>query len=121
VLKLHMPGIQRPFDARELSDGTLRYLCLIGALMSYRLPAFVALNEPEMSLHPDLLEPLAQLIAAAAQRTQIWVVTHSQALAEHLERHGDCTARHVHMVDGETRIEGLSIVGRFDEEEDEPS
>jgi predicted ATPase len=118
ALKLRMPGIQRPFDARELSDGTLRYLCLIGALMSYRLPAFVALNEPEMSLHPDLLEPLARLIAEAAQRTQIWVVTHSQTLAEQLERYGDCTARRVQMVDGETRIEGLSIVGRFDDEED---
>jgi predicted ATPase len=116
-IKLHMPGIHRPFDARELSDGTLRYLCLVGALMSYRLPAFVALNEPEMSLHPDLLEPLAQLIAEAAEHTQIWVVTHSQTLAEHLERYGDCTARRVHMVDGETRIEGLSIVGRFDDED----
>lgn len=117
TLRLRMPGIQRGFDARELSDGTLRYLCLIGALMSYRLPAFIALNEPETSLHPDLLEPLARLIADAARRTQIWVVTHSETLAGHLERHGHCQARRIHMVDGETRIEGLSLTGRFAGEE----
>lgn len=48
---------KRLFDASELSDGTLRYLALAGALLAYRLPAFVALNEPETSLHPDLLAP----------------------------------------------------------------
>ena len=118
-LGLKMPEIGRPFDARELSDGTLRYLCLVGALMSYRLPAFVAVNEPEMSLHPNLLEPLAGLIAAAAQRTQVWVVTHSEALAQHLERHGDTTARRVRLQDGETVIEGLSVLGHFRDDEEE--
>ena len=49
---------KRVFEARELSDGTLRYLALAGALLSLRLPSFIALNEPESSLHPDLLEPL---------------------------------------------------------------
>ena len=54
----------RVFDAAELSDGTLRYLALMGALLGYRPPAFIALNEPEASLHPDLLTPLARLIVA---------------------------------------------------------
>ena len=58
----------------ELSDGTLRYLALAGALLGYRLPAFIALNEPETSLHPELLERLARMIIRAAERTQIWVV-----------------------------------------------
>src|SRR5262245_51397087 len=53
---------KRVFEAGELSDGTLRYLALAGALLSYRLPHFIALNEPETSLHPELLEPLARLI-----------------------------------------------------------
>ena len=52
----------RIFSASELSDGTLRYLALAGALMAYRLPPFIALNEPETSLHPDLLDPLARLV-----------------------------------------------------------
>ena len=48
---------KRIFEAAELSDGTLRYLALVGALLGYRLPSFIALNEPESSLHPDLIEP----------------------------------------------------------------
>lgn len=121
TLGLQMPGFHRAFEAPELSDGTLRYLCLVGALLGYRLPAFLALNEPETSLHPALLEPLARLIAAAAKRTQVWVVTHSEPLADHLARIAGCTPRRVSMVDGETRIEGLGLLGRFadaDEEED---
>ena len=61
----------RVFSTSELSDGTLRYLALAGALMAYRLPSFIALNEPETSLHPDLLDPLARLIANASERSQI--------------------------------------------------
>jgi hypothetical protein len=44
---------QRMFDAAEMSDGTLRFLALAGALLAYRLPPFIALNGPEASLHPD--------------------------------------------------------------------
>jgi DNA-binding transcriptional LysR family regulator len=52
---LRVPGVHRPLEARELSDGTLRYLCLLAALLSPRPPSLLALNEPETSLHPDLL------------------------------------------------------------------
>ena len=84
-LALKLPDMQRPLAVHELSDGTLAYLCLVAALLSYRLPGFVALNEPESSLHAELIRPLARLIASASERTQIWVVTHSSALAEALE------------------------------------
>ena len=63
-----MPGILRPLEARELSDGTLRYLCLIAALLSPRPATLLALNEPEMSLHPELMQPLAELIVLASPR-----------------------------------------------------
>ncbi len=76
----------RAFGAHEISDGTLRYLCLVGALCSYRLPEFIALNEPETSLHPDLIPALARLIARASQRTRVWVVTHSKTLASEITR-----------------------------------
>lgn len=79
---------RRVFTASELSDGTLHYLALAGALLGLRLPAFIALNEPESSLHPDLLEPLARLIVSASQRTQVWLVTHSERLAAALQEHG---------------------------------
>jgi predicted ATPase len=108
---------KRLFEAGELSDGTLRYLALAGALLGYRLPGFVALNEPEASLHPDLLAPLARLIVQAAERTQIWVVTHSERLAEALAAHGRVTPRTVVKRDGATWIEGLRLGGEFDEDE----
>src|SRR5262245_50707549 len=76
----------RAFGAHELSDGTLKYLCLLGVLMGYRLPSLIALNEPEASLHPSLLGPLARLVARSAQHTRIWIVTHCDFLAEALQK-----------------------------------
>ena len=108
---------KRVFEAGELSDGTLRYLALAGVLLAYRLPALIALNEPETSLHPDLLDPLARLIARAAERTQIWLVTHSERLAAALARHGGASPRTVVKRGGETWIEGLRIGGDFAEDE----
>ena len=109
---------QRVFDASELSDGTLRFLALAGALLAYRLPAFIALNEPETSLHPDLLPPLARLIADAAQRTQIWLVTHSQLLADALAEHAGVTPLHIIKREGETWIEGLKLDGSFRDDDE---
>jgi len=86
--ELHMRqhGLLRPLKAAELSDGTLRYLLLIAALLSPRPPDLMILNEPETSLHPDLLPPLARLIAQAAQGTQIIVVSHAAPLVSDLEK-----------------------------------
>ncbi len=104
---------KRIFDAAELSDGTLRFLALAGALLGYRLPPFIALNEPETSLHPDLMEPLARLIARAAERTQVWLVTHSDRLADAIAASGGPRPRTVLKRDGETWIEGLRLSGTF--------
>jgi predicted ATPase len=105
-LLLRMPGFERPFDARELSDGTLRYLCLLAALLSPRPPSMLAQNEPETSIHPDLLEPLARLIARAARDSQLWVTTHSEALAAHIEALTGAETIRLEKVEGETRIAG---------------
>jgi len=104
---------RRPFAASELSDGTLQFLALAGALLSYRLPPFIALNEPEASLHPDLLPTVARLIARAAQRCQIWVVTHSQPLADALARETGAIPRRLLRGDDGTSIEGLTRLGTF--------
>lgn len=66
-LNLYMttPDFFRPFSVAELSDGTLQYLCLLAALLSLRAPPLLVLNEPESSLHRDLLENLAKLIVHA--------------------------------------------------------
>ena len=106
---------QRVFEAAELSDGTLRYLQLVGALLSLRLPAFIALNEPESSLHPSLLEPLAELVAAAAKRTQVWLVTHSEPLANALAYHSGVQPKTVVKEDGETCVGGPNSVHRHDD------
>jgi predicted ATPase len=117
---LTMPDYpKRVFEAGELSDGTLRYLALAGALLGYRLPAFIALNEPESSLHPELLEPLARLIVRAAERTQVWVVTHSERLAAAFEACGNVRPHTVIKRNGETWIEGLNLGGEFRTGEDE--
>jgi len=109
---------KRVFESSELSDGTLRYLALAGVLLAYRLPAFVALNEPETSLHPDLLDPLARLIVRAAERMQMWLVTHSQPLAAALAEHGGIKPRIVIKRNGETWIEGLRLGGDYRDDED---
>jgi predicted ATPase len=83
-LEMKQHGLLRPLKAAELSDGTLRYLLLIAALLSPRPPSLMVLNEPETSLHPDLLAPLARLIAQASKRSQIVVVSHAVALVSAL-------------------------------------
>jgi predicted ATPase len=83
-------GLLRPLKAAELSDGTLRYLLLVAALLSPRPPALMILNEPETSLHPDLLEPLARLITQASKRSQAVVVSHAAALLSALDADADC-------------------------------
>jgi len=116
-LALALGDMPRPLAIHELSDGTLAYLCLVAALLSYRLPGFIALNEPEASLHADLIRPLARLIATASGQIQVWVVTHSRALADALEAEAGVTPRTVVKDDNGTWIEGLKITGEFREED----
>jgi predicted ATPase len=104
-LGLEIPGLLRPLQAREFSDGQLRFLCLCAALLSPRPPSLLALNEPEMSLHSDLLEPLAQLIVRASKNTQLWITTHSQRLAEMIEKHSGLPRVRLRMEKGETLID----------------
>lgn len=104
-LLLRMPGLYRPMAAPELSDGTLRYLCLLAALLSPRPPPFLALNEPETSLHPDLLEPLGRLIVAASKHSQVWVTTHAEKLAEVVAKGSDCEPVRLVKQAGATELE----------------
>lgn len=114
---LQLADMRRPFMAHELSDGTLKYICLLAVFMGYRLPPFIALNEPETSLHPSLLAPLARLIAKASRRSQIWIVTHSEHLMEALRSESSVPLRRVIKTKGATAIEGLTLGGEFRDEE----
>jgi predicted ATPase len=113
---LRMPGLRRPLRARELSDGTLRYLCLLAALLSPHPPALLALNEPETSLHPDLLEPLAKQLVNAGKYSQLWIVTHSQKLAELVEKFSGEAPIKLELVGGETRVIGQRLIDDSEEE-----
>jgi predicted ATPase len=102
--RLAMPGLFRPLDAAELSDGTLRYLCLVAALLSPRTPPFLALNEPETSFHSDLLPALAELIADAGERGQVLVTTHAETLASALVKRGETLSVRLAKRDGATVV-----------------
>lgn len=103
-MSLQIPGLLRPLQPREFSDGQLRFLCLCAALLSPRPPSLLALNEPETSLHPDLIDSLARLIVTASKSTQIWITTHSKALAERIEQHSGLSRIRLEMRNGETVV-----------------
>lgn len=108
-LEFHQPGLLRPLSAAELSDGTLRFLLWVAALLTPRPPALMVLNEPETSLHPDLLPSLARLIAQAATQSQVWVVSHASRLVAALNETKDCNAIVLDKPHGETEVMGQGI------------
>jgi predicted ATPase len=75
-------------------------------LLSPRPPPLVALNEPETSLHPDLLVPLAGLLKTASERSQLWVTTHSETLAAEVQRLTGAQPIRLASVGGATTIIG---------------
>lgn len=108
--ELQQEGLLRPLRAAELSDGTLRGLLWIAALLTPRPAALMVLNEPETSLHPDLLPALARLIRHAARETQVWVVSHAARLISALEEDPDCVSITLEKDLGETRIVGQRLL-----------
>jgi len=117
-LQLRQRGMLRALRAAELSDGTLRFLLWAAALLSPQAPSLMVLNEPETSLHPSLVGPLASLIRTAAAQTQVVVVTHSRLLLDFLgtvpvaETTGDDAAVEIELYKewGETRITGQGLL-----------
>jgi predicted ATPase len=73
--------------ATQLSDGSVRYLCLLAILLDPDPPPLIAVEEPELGLHPDLLPKMADLLVEASQRTQLIVTTHSEILVDALTKH----------------------------------
>ncbi len=109
-IALKQPGMLRPLAASELSDGTLRFLLWTAALLTPRPPPLMVLNEPETSLHPDLLPALARLILEASNRSQLWVVSHSARLIAALEEGDQCNSLRLTKDMGETQIVGRSVL-----------
>lgn len=73
-------GIDELFPAAALSDGTLRFMCLVTLFLQPDLPSTIILDEPELGLHPAAIHLLAGLIRSAATRTQVILATQSVTL-----------------------------------------
>ena len=80
LVRVREQGMSRSMEMWELSDGMLRFLCLAATLLNPLLPPLVAIDEPELGLHPGLLPIVAEMIETAAERTQVLVTTHSPDL-----------------------------------------
>lgn len=80
LVRVREQGMSRSMEMWELSDGMLRFLCLATALLNPLPPPLIAIDEPELGLHPRLLPIVAEMIKAAAERTQVLVTTHSPDL-----------------------------------------
>ncbi len=75
---------KRLIPASRLSDGTLRFLCLLAILLHPTPPPLICLEEPELGLHPDAVVAVGKLIKEASTRTQLIVTTHSRVLIDTL-------------------------------------
>ena len=111
-LEFHQHGLLRPLSQAELSDGTLRYLLWIAALLTPRPPSLMVLNEPETSLHPDLLPALGRLMRKYAEGQQIWITTHAESLLQPLLTAEDCNHLQLDKEFGATFAQGLAPLDR---------
>lgn len=99
----------RQIPVGRLSDGTLRYFCLLAILLDPEPPPLVAIEEPELGLHPDVIPHLAELLLEASERMQLVVTTHSRMLVDALSGVPESIVV-CSKVDGETRMERLNAV-----------
>jgi predicted ATPase len=106
-LEWRQRGLDYPFLAHHLSDGTLRFMALAVLLLQPAPPSLIVIDEPELGLHPAAIELLAALLHEAADRTQLLVATQSPTLIDHFE------PEEVVVVD---RVNGASRFNRLEKE-----
>lgn len=85
LLEWRQRGSDYPFHPSQISDGTLRFICLATALLQPNPPSTILLDEPELGLHPYALTLLGDLIHKASMRTQVIVSTQSASLIDHFK------------------------------------
>lgn len=84
-LRWRQEGTDKVFSADQMSDGTLRFVCLATLLLHPELPRLVVLDEPELGLHPFAIVQLADLLRQAATRSQVLFATQSVTLLSQFE------------------------------------
>jgi len=108
-VQVRVDGIERLMGTGELSDGTLKFLCLAAACFPVSPAPLVAFNEPESSLSSAAILPLADALAYASVNSQLWITTHSEVLTKALVDRLDCKPIRLSKVDGETMRDGRSL------------
>ena len=104
---IHEEGMKGVIPASRLSDGTLKYLCLLAILCHHEPPPLICIEEPEIGLHPDMVSEVAKLLVEASRRTQLIVTTHSVDLVDALSQIPEAIV----VCEKET---GQTIMGRLD-------
>lgn len=115
-VQMVVDGIDRRMTAKEFSDGTLKFHCLAAACFGVHPPPLIAFNEPETSLSPAAIEPLADLLAHASQFSQLWVTTHSEALTTAMVDRLACRPIRLDKLNGETVQDGRSMTHGYHKE-----
>lgn len=77
-------GLLEPLVSLRLSDGTLKFLCLLAVLLDSEIGPLVCIEEPEVGLHPEAIQMVAEALVEASERTQLIVTTHTEALIDAL-------------------------------------
>jgi len=101
-------GIEEPIPALRLSDGTLKYLCLMAILLHPVPPALICIEEPELGLHPDALAIVADALKEASGKSQLIVTTHSEALVNALSDEPESIVICERGIDGGTQFQRLN-------------
>jgi predicted ATPase len=101
-------GIPEPVPSIRLSDGTLKFLCLLTILLNEKVPPLVCIDEPELGLHPDAVRLIARAIVEASRRTQLIITTHSETLVDELSDQPEAVVACEYDEGSGTRFERLS-------------
>ena len=99
-------GFDSSIPATRLSDGTLRYLCLLAILCNPNPPPLICLEEPELGMHPDIIPEIARLLKETSRKCQLVVTTHSEILVDALTDMPE-TIIVAEKMDGGTKLERL--------------
>ena len=102
----HEKGLREAIPASRLSDGSLKYLCLLAVLLHPEPPNVICIEEPELGLHPDIIPEVGKLLIEASKRSQIFVTTHSDILVDSLSEVPEAVVV-CEKVDGATQLRRL--------------
>lgn len=101
-------GLNKPVPAIRLSDGTMKFLCLLTVLLNPNAPPLICIEEPEQGLHPDAVRLVARAVVEASQRTQLIITTHSETLVDELSDQPEAVVVCEYDAGAGTRFERLS-------------